>query len=513
VSGTLALTGRIDLPAGGARELRVDYLVDESGSRRAPRPGAAPEPTIVRTDDELFDRVLRRSLADLELLRSELDGHSYFAAGLPWFATLFGRDSLIAATQALAFAPEVAAGTLRLLGGMLGREVDDRRDEEPGKVLHELRVGEPATLGETPFARYYGTADATPLWLCLLCDHAGWSGDLGLFRELRAEVDAALEWLDRHGDLDGDGLVEYRRRAPHGLVNQGWRDSPDGVPDAAGRPLEPPVALVEVQGYAIRALRGVARLLELDGEGARAERLRERAGGLAAALERFRLPEGGGYAIGLDGDKRPGSGLTSNQGHLLWAGALAGELAGPVRDLLTGERMFSGWGIRTLGEGHAGFNPLGYHTGAVWPHDTALIAAGLRRYGFDDDFGALVEGLLEAASRFADHRLPELFGGLARRADESPVPYPVACRPQAWAAGAIPYLLATGLGLRPDALGRSLRVERPWLPRWVGRAELEGLRVGGARVDLRFVRAGTQVVLADARVEGDVELVFDAGTG
>ena len=296
-------------------------------------------------------------------------------------------------------------------------------------------------------------------------------------------------------------------------MNQGWRDSPGGVPDAAGRPLEPPVALVEVQGYAVRALRGVAGLLELDGEGARAEGLRARAGELAGALERFWLPEPGGYAIGLDRDKRPGSGLTSNQGHLLWAGALPDERARPVRDLLMGERMFSGWGIRTLGEGHAGFNPLGYHTGAVWPHDTALIAAGLLRHGFDADFAALVEALLEAASRFGDHRLPELFAGFARRADESPVPYPVACRPQAWAAGAIPYLLTTGLGLRPDGLGRSLRVVRPWLPRWLERAQVEGLRVGGARVDLRFERAGTQVVLADAHVEGDVELVFDAGPG
>lgn len=514
----------LELPPGEVCEVELLYAVAERPPARRlggnDAPGAAAAPggaratagaarTVVRSDDELFDRVLGRSLADLELLRSDFGGRPYYAAGVPWFATLFGRDSLVAATQALAFAPEVAAGTLRTLGGLLGRQVDDARDEEPGKVPHELRVGEPANLGETPFARYYGSADSTPLWLCLLCEHADWTGDLGLFRELRPQVDAALAWLGHHGDLDGDGLIEYRRRAPGGLLNQGWRDSPAGVPDAAGLPLEPPVALIEVQGYAVRALSGVARLLELDRESEAAERLRARAAGLTAALDRFRLPGDGSYAIGLDGAGRPGSGLTSNQGHLLWAGAVSGASAREVRDVLMGEAMFSGWGVRTLAEGHAGYNPLGYHVGSVWPHDTALIAAGLRRYGFHEEFEAIFEGLLEAASLLPDHRMPELFGGFPRRAREAPVPFPVACRPQAWAAGAIPQLLAAGLGLQPDALGGRLRVVGPLLPRWVGALSLEGLRVGEALVDLRFERAGAQAVLADARVEGDLQLVFE----
>jgi glycogen debranching enzyme len=387
--------------------------------------------------------------------------------------------------------------------------VDDARDEEPGKVPHELRVGEPATLGETPFARYYGSADSTPLWLCLLCDHADWTGDLELFRELRPQVDAALAWLDRR--LDGDGLIEYDRRAPGGLLNQGWRDSPSGVPDAAGRPLEPPVALVEVQGYAVRALRGTAGLLELAGDREHAQHVRGRGEQLAAALERFRVAGEASYAIGLDDAGRRGSPLTSNQGHLLWAGAIPAERAGGVRDALMGEAMFSGWGIRTLGEGHAGYNPLGYHTGSVWPHDTAMIAAGFRRYGFDEDFGTLFEGLLQAASLLPDHRMPELFGGFPRREGEAPVPYPVACRPQAWAAGAIPHLLTAGLGLRPDALHGRLRVVRPRLPSWVDRLSLEGMRVGDAHVDLRFERAGNQVVLADARTKGNLQLSLEAG--
>jgi glycogen debranching enzyme len=514
--GEALLRFPVEVPAGGAREIELVYAVSErpTRSRAAARHDrdagtvAALGHTLVRSDDELFDRVLGRSLADLALLRSDLDGHPYYAAGVPWFATLFGRDSLIAATQMLAFGPEVAAGTLRALGGLLGRVVDDDRDEEPGKVPHELRVGEPATLGETPFARYYGSADSTPLWLCLLCDHADWTGDLELFHDLRPQVDAALAWLDRH--LAGDGLIEYRRRAPGGLLNQGWRDSPSGVPDAAGCPLEPPIALVEVQGYAVRALRGTSRLLELAGERERAEHVRGRGEQLAAALERFRPAGEESYAIGLDGAGRRGSALTSNQGHLLWAGAIPAERAGGIRDMLMGEAMFSGWGIRTLGEGHSGYSPLGYHTGSVWPHDTAMIAAGLRRYGFDEDFDGLFEGLLEAASLLPDHRMPELFGGFPRREDEAPVPYPVACRPQAWAAGAIPHLVTAGLGLQPDALNGRLRVVRPRLPRWVGRLSLEGVRVGDAHVELRFERAGSQVVLTDARTEGNIQLSLEA---
>jgi glycogen debranching enzyme len=504
---------QLDLPVGGEHELELRIAVHEGGEARAgarpPRRPPPPQRTQVRSDDELFDRILARSLQDLDLLRSELDGQSYFAAGIPWFATLFGRDSLITAMEALSFWPRISEETLRLLGGLLGRELDDDRDEEPGRVLHELRVGEPAALGETPFARYYGSADATPLWLCLLADHADWSGSLNLFRELRPQVDAALGWIDHHGDLDGDGLVEYRRRSPHGLENQGWRDSPDGVPDAGGRPLAPPVALVEVQGYVARALRRVADLFELDGDAARAERLRRRSATTEAALERFWLEGASGYAIGLDGDKRPGSCLTSNQGHLLWAGAVPAARAAAVRELLMSEPMFSGWGVRTLADPHPGFNPVGYHTGSVWPHDNALIASGLRRYGFDEDFLRIFEGMLEAASQFAGYSLPELFGGYASTPRESPVPYPVACRPQAWAAGSIPYLLTWGLGLRPEGLARRLRIVRPSLPRWLDRIEVVGLRVADAAVDLRFERTPSGVQVADVRIDGRLDVVTE----
>ena len=464
MSGDGSLGFDLELEPRGATDVVLDFELSEHADgeqvTRVPR-RIREHGTGVTSDDQLFNRILRRSLGDLELLRSELDGQSYYAAGLPWFATLFGRDSIISAFQTLSFVPGMAEGTLRLLAGRLGQQYHDERDEEPGKVLHELRVGEPATLGETPFARYYGSVDATPLFLCLLCRHADWFGNLDLFRELRAPAEAALEWIDRYGDLDGDGLVEYRRRSPLGLETQGWKDSADGVPDALGEPLAAPVALVEVQGYAIRAKRMMARVFELDGEGARAERLRDEAAALEAQLDRFWVADPGGYAIGLDGDKRPGSVLTSNQGHLLWASAVSDERARCIRDLLMSDDLFTGWGIRTLAQSHPAYNPVGYHTGSVWPHDSALIAAGLRRYGFDDDFTTIFEGLLEAASHFGGHRLPELFAGLAREELDDPVPYPVACRPQAWAAGSIPLLLKWGLGLSPDALNGRLRIVRP----------------------------------------------------
>jgi glycogen debranching enzyme len=502
----------LELEAHGAIDLVVDFEVSERGDGEVPKgiTRARDEGRArVTSDDQLFNRILERSLDDLDLLHSELDGQSYYAAGVPWFATLFGRDSLITSFQMLSFVRGIAEQTLRLLAGRLGQEYNDERDEEPGKVLHELRVGEPAALGETPFARYYGSVDATPLFLCLLGRHADWSGNLDLFRELRGPAEAALEWIDRYGDLDGDGLVEYRRRSQHGLATQGWKDSADGIPDDDGEPLEGPVALVEVQGYVIRAKRQMARMFELDGEGARAERLRDDASALEAALERFWLPDAGCYAIGLDGDKRPGSGLTSNQGHLLWANAVSDERAGAIRDVLMSDDMFTGWGVRTLAESHPTYNPVGYHTGSVWPHDSSLIAFGLRRYGFDEDFTLIFEGLLEAASRFDDYRLPELFGGFSREEFDEPVPYPVACQPQAWAAGSIPFLLKWGLGLSPDALENRLAIVRPSLPRWLNRVELTGLTLGNARIDLVFERAGEHVTLADAHIDGDAEVVLE----
>jgi glycogen debranching enzyme len=479
-------------------------------SRRTPESWLGARTTVV-TDDELFNRLLRRSLLDVRMLHSRAGADGYYAAGVPWYATLFGRDSLITASEMLAFDPPMAEQTLRVLAGLIGTRDDADHDEEPGKVLHELRGGEIARRGLSPLARYYGTVDATPLFLCLLCDHADWSGDLSLFHELRDEIDAMLGWIDGPGDRDGDGLLEYRQRTPGGLRNQGWKDSDEGVLDETGTPLDPPVALIEPQAYAMRAKRRLARLFHLDGDEGRARTLLTEARTLGERLERFWLPERGYYSMGFGADGRPSEALASNQGHLLWALSVPQDRARAIRDSLMSEAMFSGWGIRTLALGEAGYNPVGYHLGTVWPHDTAMIAFGLRKYGFDEDFERIFEALLDAASNADSYRLPELFAGFSRTEFETPVPYPVACQPQAWAAGAIPYLTTCGLGLVPDALERRLRVRRPSIPRWLNRVEVRGLRVAGARVDLLFERAGSgeQVALTDARIEGDVEVVLE----
>ena len=515
---------RLRLHAGETEAVALRYSLHESpapppepsadGRRRNVQPGRdwLRERVRIRTDDQLFDRVLGRSLLDLRMLSSRLDGHAYYAAGIPWYATLFGRDSLITAIETLPYDLRMAEQTLRLLASLIGTRDDPERDEEPGKVLHELRGGEVARRHLSPLTRYYGTVDATPLFLCLLAEHADWTGDLRLFRELRGEVERMLGWIAGPGDRNGDGLLEYASRSAHGLRNQGWKDSVAGIMDAAGAPLEPPVTLVEPQGYVLRAKRALAVLMELDGDAGGAGQLRQEAAQLEARLERFWLPERGFYAMALGPDGEPSPALGSNQGHLLWAGAVPPDRARAIRDALMAERMFSGWGIRTLADGEPAYNPLGYHLGTVWPHDTAMIAVGLRRYGFDEDFTRVHEALLDAAAGAGDLRLPELFAGFARTEFETPVPYPVACQPQAWAAGAIPYLGRAALGVTADGLRNRLRIRRPSLPHWLDRVEVDGLRIAGSEVDLVFERGnGGGVALADARIRGDVEVVLEVG--
>ena len=494
----------LSLDPGGETAIDIQYALSE-GDGSPSRPQSFPVRTRVQVDDALVQRVVERSVADLQALRSRLDGFHYFSAGIPWYATLFGRDSIITAMQCLAWSPQVPEETLRLLADLLGRREDPVHEEQPGKVLHELRVGEVAGADLTPLARYYGTVDATPLWLCLLCDHADWSGDLTLFRQLRPQVEAMLEWIDGPGDSDGDGLLDYAARGRSGLRNQGWKDSEEGICDEDGRWLEPPIALVEAQAYVVRAKDRVAGLYQLDGDAATAACLRAGSRRVVELLERFWLDDRGYYAMALDGSARPTRALASNQGHLLWARAVTPERARAIRDALMGERMFTGWGIRTLGSGQPAYNPVGYHLGTVWPHDTAIIAAGLREYRMDEDFARVFEGLLDAASHSDSYRLPELFAGFSRAEFAAPVPYPVACRPQAWAAGTIPYLTQAGLGLIPDGLHGRLSIRRPSLPRHVDRVDVRGLRIAGSSVDLQFERAaGGHVMLADAHVEGDV---------
>jgi len=479
--------------------------------RRRTRQRWLRDGTALGSGSLVVDAVVRRSLADLRMLATPLDGSAYLAAGVPWFVALFGRDSLVAAHEVLAFDRAIAADTLRLLASLQGREVDPWRDEQPGKIPHELRVGEYARLGLIPHTPYYGSVDSTPLFLCLLADHAAWSGDLSLFDELRGPAEAALDWLDRFGDSDGDGYLEYVAGPSGGLINQGWKDSGEAIVNADGSLATPPIRLAEVQGYAYRARRGMAELFARRGDAARARDLREAAERLRRRFERdFWSERLGAYVLALQGPSRqPVEVVTSNAGQVLWSGIASPDRARRTADRLLRDDVFSGWGIRTLSVHELRYNPIGYHLGTVWPHDNALIAEGLRRYDLDDHALRLLEGLVEAAMAFPGYRLPETFAGFARDDYGTPVHYPVACHPQAWAAGAVPALLTACLGLRPEGLDGRLRIHRPVLPPFLPWLELRDVAVGAGRVDLRFERghAGVDVEILDLR--GELQVIVE----
>ena len=447
--------------------------------------------TSIQTDHELFNLTLNRSLADLRLLINDGPGpdQRYVAAGVPWFSTLFGRDSLITSLQSLAFRPQIAVETLEVLAAYQATEVDDWRDAEPGKILHELRTGEMALDGELPHTPYYGSVDSTPLWLILLGATFDWTGDRAFIDRLWPNALAALEWIDRYGDRDGDGFVEYERRSERGLLNQGWKDSSDAIRDRTGRGPTMPVALAEVQGYVFDAKRRMSALATMRGEDDLAKRLLAEAEALRARFEEaFWVEDQRYYAMALDGQKRHLDAIGSNAGHCLLTGLVSDARARDVADRLMGPAMFSGWGIRTYAQDQPGFNPIGYHTGSVWPHDTSLIAAGLKRYGFEEESNRLVGHVFQAAQHFQDYRLPELFCGFDRDQSLLPVPYPVACSPQAWAAGASFLFLETMLGLNAHAGRGELELLHPNLPEWIGRVTLNNLRIGEASVDLLFHR-------------------------
>jgi glycogen debranching enzyme len=471
--------------------------------------------TWVQSDSLLLNAIMDRSLGDLGMLRSFLGDEEYFAAGVPWYVALFGRDSIITALQTLAYDPEVSRETLELLAHYQAREVDEWRDAQPGKILHELRVGELAHLGQIPHTPYYGSIDATPLFLLLVARHAAWTGSLALFQKLRENVDLALDWIDRYGDLDGDGYVEYDSVTDHALINQGWKDSGDAIVNADGTLAEPPIALVEVQGYVYRAKLEIASLFERSGEPERAAQLRREAQELRERFDRdFWLDDLGCYALALQAGNRPVALLTSNAGHTLWTGIASAEHGRQTAQRLMEDDMFSGWGIRTVSAAAGCYNPTAYHLGTVWPHDNALIAAGMRRYGYDDAAHRILQGMIRAAMNFEGYRLPELFSGFSRDDYGVPVPYPIASHPQAWSAGAIPHLLITHLGLQAEAFENRLRLVRPALPDYVDRLHVRGLRVGGGEVDLRFERTGkghSAVEVTD--VQGDVDVLIDAGPG
>ena len=414
--------------------------------------GGAP---ALECDWDDLVRLYERSIVDLAALRcypETVPGGGLPAAGLPWFMALFGRDSLIASYQALPMRPELARTTLLALAARQALAFDDFREAEPGKILHELRFGELTVLGERPHSPYYGSADATPLFLILLDELERWSGDAELVRRLEPNARAALTWIDLHGDSDGDGFVEYERRNEQtGLVNQCWKDSHNSMLFADGTIARGPIATCEIQGYVYDAKRRAARLArEIWGDEELARRLDREAAELRRRFhDAFWVPEGGYYALALDAEKRQVDSLTSNIGHLLWSGIVDPEPAAELARHLMSERLFSGWGVRTMAEGDAGYNPIEYHNGTVWPHDNSLIAHGLAAYGHHDEAHAIGMALVEASTHF-EYRLPEVFAGYPRALTGVPVEYPTASRPQAWSTGTPLLLLRTLLGLEPE---------------------------------------------------------------
>jgi glycogen debranching enzyme len=469
--------------------------------------------TAVQSSNVTLNHLLDRSLRDLRMLRSYLKQREFFAAGTPWFVALFGRDSLISAMQTLAYEPELAAQTIRLLASYQGQHKDPDRAEQPGKILHELRVGEMAHLHEIPQTPYYGTVDATPLFVILVAQHAAWTGDLALFNDVREHVDRALDWMDKYGGLADDGYLRYGGGGARegGLGNQGWKDSGDAIVNADGSLATPPIALVEVQGYVYMAKTSIADLYERAGAHDRAGQLRQEAAALRERFNRdFWLPDKHYYALALQKDNRPAAVIASNPGQALWTGIVDAGKAQHVAEHLMADDMFSGWGVRTLSSDERRYNPVGYHLGTVWPHDNSIIAAGLRRYGKDDAARKIFEGIGAAATCFRHDRLPEVFAGFARATYDKPVHYPVACHPQAWAAGSIPFLLTTMLGLTPDAFAQQLRIVRPMLPDGVQQLDMQRLRVGTAQVELRFERSTNGVAVQTLHVDGDLKVVTEA---
>jgi glycogen debranching enzyme len=445
-------------------------------------------PQLRASWDSLSD-AFGQSVSDLASLRMRSDNSGIGklpGAGVPWFMTVFGRDTIITCLQTLVFGPELARTALEVLAELQAKEDNPSIDAEPGKIVHEVRRGKAAKRW---FERYYGTADATPLYLILLSEVWRWTDDMGLMRSLKAPALAALEWIDRYGDRDGDGFVEYERRTPRGLENQSWKDSWDSQRFQDGRLAQPPIAPCEVQGYVYDAKRRIAELArEVWRDRELASRLDQEADELRRRFDdAFWIEERGGYyALALDGEKRKVDSLCSNIGHLLWSGIVPPERVDAIVDQLMGDELWSGWGVRTMSTGDAAYNPLSYHNGTVWPHDNSLVAAGLARYARWPEAQRITQRMITAARHF-DFQLPEVFAGMRRSETPFPIAYPTAARPQAWAAGTPVLLLQLLLGLQPDRRRHALETVAPQeLPSWAGTIRLTGVRAFDRLWDVRL---------------------------
>ena len=447
------------------------------------------ETTAVESDLPIFDRLYNRGLKDLRALLTDVGYGPFPVAGLPWFAVPFGRDSLITALQMLPANPGVALGTLQTMAAYQGAKVDDWRDETPGKIMHEIRYGELANTNQIPFTPYYGSVDATPLFVMLAAEYFEWTGDEESILRLLPALERAVAWIDRYGDLDGDGFVEYHAASSGGIGNQGWKDSEDSIVHDSGDYAKSPIALVEVQGYVYRARIGMADIYRKLGRHELAEAQEKAAADLKRRFEAtFWMDDEGYYAIALDREKRQVRSVTSNPGHLLMTGLPDDARAKQVARRLVAGDMFSGYGIRTMSERSAGYNPMSYHNGSVWPHDNAMCLIGMGRLGLTEEAALVVEGLLRSAEHFEYARLPELFCGFPDTMGK-PVPYPVACSPQAWAAGTPIVFLQVMLGIRPHLSDRRIHV-RPFLPSGMNRLSVRQLRMGGGTLSLTITRQG-----------------------
>ncbi|RPI52744.1 MAG: amylo-alpha-1,6-glucosidase [Acidobacteria bacterium] len=462
---------------------------------------------IVRTSNATFNRWLNRSIADLQMLMTDTPSGVYPYAGIPWYSTPFGRDGLITAFELLWAAPRVARGVLTFLANTQATTHSAADEMQPGKIIHEMRGGEMAALGEVPFGRYYGSADATPLFVMLAGAYYERTADRSFIDHLWPNIVSALEWMHTYGDLDGDGFIEYARHGQTGLIQQGWKDSYDSVFHANGELAEEPIAICEVQAYAYAAWTAAVRLASVRGDDARADEWHNRAKRMRTRFEAAFWSESlGTYVLALDRHKRPCQVITSNPGHCLFAGIATEDRADRVRTTLMNDASFAGWGIRTVAAGEARYNPMSYHNGSIWPHDNAIIAAGFSRYGHTRAAARILDAMFDLSGAVDLHRLPELICGFERRGDEHPTLYPVACAPQAWAAGAVYLLLAASLGLAIDARSKRLSFSRAQLPREVDWIELLNLCVGDANLDLRLERHPHDVGVIVLRRAGDLDI-------
>ena len=494
------LATTVEMPATLGQAMAANLLEEDQWRQQA---------TQIRSDNETVNQVIARAEQDIYLLRQKFDDHIILSAGVPWFSTLFGRDSLISASQTLMLAPAIAHSTLKLLARYQGRQHDEWREEQPGKILHELRQGELTRCGEVPHTPYYGTIDATPLWLMLYADYYAWTNDLATLEQLWPNALAAMDWIDTQSQKTGY-LCYQRKSSSGGLVNQGWKDSWNCIVNRQGEIAQGPIALCEVQAYAYAAKRQLSKIARLKKRIDLADRWEEDARSLKHRFNRdFWVDDQDYCAIALDGHGKPVDGISSNPGHCLALGILDADKAASVAERLLAPDLFNGWGIRTLSSGSPAYNPMGYHVGSVWPHENAMIALGLRSLNLVDSALEIAKGVIDMTVQQPYQRPPELFCGYERIEGRPAVEYPVACSPQAWATGSIFQLLQMMLHLIPDASKNQLRILEPTLPDFINQLSIHNLRIGSTVLDLDFERSNGATACRVVRKRGNLKVVIE----